>query len=100
MRVTASRRRRRWVLEIPEAADLAAEAADVDRTTWEMARADCERLADTLDWLLAELPGELTFEVVRSDAAAAMEVVASRVELASAARRGAIGTRTRYRVLV
>ena len=84
------------VLYLPLVHELLTDAADWDAATWDMDRDGVEQLATTLEWLFAELPGELTFEATWDGPAEEKPV--ARAGLLALVRASEIGTRTRYRV--
>ena len=100
MQLVATRHRRDWGLEVPDAHELLADATEHESTTWQMDTGRLAQLAEALEWVLAELEDELTFQVEWEppEENVDLEVFVSREELVRVVRAGAIGTRTRYRM--
>lgn len=91
-------RQRPWQLSLPEVHEILAEDADSNAMTWSMEPYGLERLARTLEWVYARLPGELSFEATWG-AEHPIEAVVSRAELLRIVADGRIGTQMRYRVM-
>ena len=100
MQFVATRHRRDWGLEVPDAHELLADATEHDSTTWHMDPERLAQLAEALEWVLTEIDDELTFQVEWEppEENVDLEVFVSRDELVRVVRAGAIGTRTRYRM--
>jgi hypothetical protein len=99
LRLDAERvgRRGPWLLEMPGVHEILAEDAEWDAVSWALSEDGAERLARTLEWLLTELPGEFTFEVLWGEEP--IDKLVSREELIRIVRSGHLGGRTRYRVI-
>lgn len=85
-----------WRLLLPDVHAILTDEADWDAVTWAMDPPGLERLAQTLAWLFAQLPGEFTFEAVWGEEP--IDKLTSRDELLRIVRAGQIGTRGRYRL--
>ena len=85
------------ILYFPDVHGLLTDDADWNAATWDMDREGLESLATTLEWLFAELPGELTFEATWADQAEEEKGV-TRAGLLAIVRASEIATKTRYRV--
>jgi hypothetical protein len=85
-----------WLLELSDVQLLLAEDASHDAISWSLTPDGAERLGETFEWLFAEIPGELTFEVLWGEDP--IEKLVSRDELLRIVATGHLGGRTRYRV--
>jgi hypothetical protein len=85
-----------WVLELSGIHLLLEEGATVNAVSWNLTPIGIGRLAYTFEWLFAQIPGELTFEVLWGDDP--IDKLVSREELLRIVATGHLGGRTRYRV--
>jgi len=85
-----------WVLELAGIHLLLVEGTTVNAVSWNLTPVGIERLAYTFEWLFAQIPGELTFEVLWGEDA--IDKLVSRDELLRIVATGRLGGRTRYRV--
>jgi len=85
-----------WVLELAGIHLLLVEGTTVNAVSWNLTPVGIERLAYTFEWLFAQIPGELTFEVLWGEDP--IDKLVSRDELLRIVATGHLGGRTRYRV--
>ena len=86
-----------WLLELAGLHVLLEEGAAPDSVTLTLTSVGVERLAETFTWLLDELHGELTFELLWGEEP--IDKVVSREELIRIIHTSHLAGRTRYRVL-
>ena len=86
-----------WLLELAGLHLLLEEGAAPDSVTLTLTPVGIERLAQTFAWLLDELHGELTFELLWGEDP--IDKIVSRDELIRIVNTGHLAGRTRYRVL-
>jgi hypothetical protein len=91
-----TRRKGPWVLELAGIHLLLVEGTTVNAVSWNLTPIGIGRLAYTFEWLFAQIPGELTFEVLWGDDP--IDKLVSRDELLRIVATGHLGGRTRYRV--
>jgi hypothetical protein len=96
MQAVQAYRKGPWVLEIAGIHLLLEEGTTVDAVSWNLTQIGVGRLAYTFEWLFAQIPGELTFEILWGEEA--IDKLVSREELLRILATGRLGGRTRYRV--
>jgi hypothetical protein len=85
-----------WLLELAGIHLLLEEGAWDDAVSWNLTPGGVDRLTQTFQWLLDQIPGEFTFEVLWGEDP--IEKLVSRDELVRIVGTGHLGGRTRYRV--
>jgi hypothetical protein len=96
MQAVQAYRKGPWVLELAGIHLLLEEETTVDAVSWNLTQIGLGRLTYTFEWLFAQIPGELTFEILWGEDA--IDKLVSREELLRILATGHLGGRTRYRV--
>ena len=95
MQAVQTERKGPWVLELAGIHLLLEEGVTVNAVSWNLTSDGIGRLAYTLEWLLGQIPGEFTFDVLWGEDP--IDKLVSRAELLRIVATCRLGARTRYR---